>query len=110
MDFNLPEELQMLQQTVRQFVDKELIPIEMQSKDGVELKPEVKERLSKKTREMGLWMLDVPEEYGGAAFARRDDLRPRGAADPLQPERRADRKSTRLNSSHASESRMPSSS
>ena len=68
MDFNLPEELQMLQQTVRQFVDKELIPIEMQSKDGVELKPEVKERLSKKTREMGLWMLDVPEEYGGAGL------------------------------------------
>jgi acyl-CoA dehydrogenase len=68
MDFNLPEELQMLQQTVRQFVDKELIPIEMQSKDGVELKPEIKERLSKKTREMGLWMLDVPEEYGGAGL------------------------------------------
>ncbi len=68
MDFNLPEELQMLQQTVRQFVDKELIPIEMQSKDGVELKPDVKTRLEKKTRDMGLWMLDVPEEYGGAGL------------------------------------------
>jgi acyl-CoA dehydrogenase len=68
MDFALPEELQMLKQTVRQFVDKELIPIEMQSKDGVELKPDIKERLSKKTREMGLWMLDVPEEYGGAGL------------------------------------------
>ncbi|HEX2385794.1 MAG TPA: acyl-CoA dehydrogenase family protein [Candidatus Binatia bacterium] len=68
MDFALPEELQMLKQTVRQFVDKELIPIEMQSKDGVELKPDIKERLQKKTREMGLWMLDVPEEYGGAGL------------------------------------------
>ena len=29
MDFNLPEELQMLKDTVRKFVDKELIPIEM---------------------------------------------------------------------------------
>ncbi|HEY1268088.1 MAG TPA: acyl-CoA dehydrogenase family protein [Candidatus Binatia bacterium] len=68
MDFKLPEELEMLQKTVRQFVDKELIPIEMQSKDGMELKPDVKARLEKITREMGLWMLDVPEEYGGAGL------------------------------------------
>ena len=33
--------------------------------DGTELKPDVKARLTKKTREMGLWMLDVPEERGG---------------------------------------------
>jgi len=68
MDFTLPEELQMLKQTVRQFVDRELIPIEMQSCDGNELKPEIKARLEKKTKEMGLWMLDVPEEYGGAGL------------------------------------------
>ena len=28
MDFNLPEELQMLKETVRRFVEKELIPLE----------------------------------------------------------------------------------
>ena len=28
MDFNLPEELQILRDTVRRFVDKELIPLE----------------------------------------------------------------------------------
>ena len=64
MDFNLPEELQMLKDTVRKFVDKELIPIEMHSIDNMELKPDIRERLEKKTKEMGLWMFDVPEEYG----------------------------------------------
>ena len=28
MDFNLPEEIQLLKDTVRRFVDKELIPLE----------------------------------------------------------------------------------
>ena len=56
MDFNLPEELQMLKDTVRKFVDKELIPIEMHTLENMELKPDIRERLEKKTREMGLWM------------------------------------------------------
>ena len=66
MDFALPEELQLLQDTVRKFVDQELIPVEMECRDGVTLKPEYRERFEAKTREMGLWMLDVPEEFGGA--------------------------------------------
>jgi acyl-CoA dehydrogenase len=68
MDFNLPEELQMLKDTVRKFVDKELIPIEMHTIENMELKPDIRERLEKKTREMGLWMFDVPEEYGGGGL------------------------------------------
>ena len=68
MDFNLPEELQMLKQTVRRFVDQELIPIEMHSSEGNELKSKIRERLEKKTREMGLWLLDVPQEYGGVGL------------------------------------------
>lgn len=68
MDFRLPEELQMLKETVRRFVDQELIPIEMHSCEGNELKPEIREKLEKKTKEMGLWLLDVPEEYGGSGL------------------------------------------
>ena len=68
MDFNLPEELQMLKDTVRKFVDHELIPIEMHSQENNELKPEIRERLEKKTKGMGLWMFDVPEEYGGGGL------------------------------------------
>ena len=68
MDFNLPEELQMLRDTVRKFVDNELIPIEMQTQENNELKPDIRQKLEKKTKDMGLWMFDVPEEYGGAAL------------------------------------------
>ena len=68
MDFNLPEELQMLKDTVRKFVDKELIPIEMHTLENMELKPDIRERLEKTTQEMGLWMFDVPEEYGGGGL------------------------------------------
>src|SRR4029077_7286489 len=68
MDFNLPEELQMLKDTVRKFVDKELIPVELHTIENMELKPNIRERLEKKTRDMGLWMFDVPEEYGGGGL------------------------------------------
>ena len=68
MDFNLPEELQMLKDTIRKFVDKELIPIEMHTIENMELKRDIRERLEKKTKEMGLWMFDVPEEYGGGGL------------------------------------------
>src|SRR5215813_10973227 len=70
MDFNLPEELQILRETVRRFVDKELIPLEREYRHDSEgamperlLKP-----LQEKTKSMGLWMLDVPSEYGGAGL------------------------------------------
>src|SRR5438094_8020528 len=60
MDFNLPEELQMLKDTVRKFVDHELIPIEMQSQANDERKPEIRERLAKKTTGRVVWRLHAP--------------------------------------------------
>ena len=42
MDFELPHEIRLLQDTVRKFVDRELIPIEMQSMDGPDLKPDIR--------------------------------------------------------------------
>jgi hypothetical protein len=46
----------MLKQPLRQFVDRELIPIEMHSQENNELKPDIRDRLEKKTKDMGLWM------------------------------------------------------
>ena len=70
MNFNLPEELEILRETVRRFVDRDLIPLEREYRHDTEgampdrlLKP-----LQEKTRSMGLWMLDVPVEYGGAGL------------------------------------------
>ena len=34
MDLELPEELRLLQKTVKDFVDREIIPIEMDAMDG----------------------------------------------------------------------------
>jgi len=65
MDFNLPEELQILKRNLRRFVDIELIPIERETCEGERLKPEFKERFEKRAKELGIWMMEVPEEFGG---------------------------------------------
>ena len=69
MDFELPEELRLLKKTVRQFVDRELIPIEMEAMDGHRMKPEHRTRVEAKAKEAGLWLLDVPTEYGGQGLS-----------------------------------------
>jgi acyl-CoA dehydrogenase len=65
MDFELPGEIRILKDTMRRFVDRELIPIEMQAMDGPDLKPGIRKTLEAKTRELGLWLLEVPKELGG---------------------------------------------
>jgi acyl-CoA dehydrogenase len=65
MDYELPEELRMLKDTIRRFVDREIIPIERDAYDGHQLKPDVRAMLEAKAKEIGMWMFDVPEEYGG---------------------------------------------
>ena len=65
MEFELPEELTLLQQTVRRFVDNELIPLEGKSLDNGRLKPDIEAQLTARCRELGLWQIDVPEDYGG---------------------------------------------
>ena len=65
MDFDLPDELQMIKRQMRRFVDQEIIPIERDAYEGPDLKPDVRARLEAKTREMGYWHVSTPEEYGG---------------------------------------------
>ena len=65
MDFDLPEEMKLLQATVRRFVDTELIPIEGKSMDGADFKPEIAAHLTARCRELGIYQIDVPEELGG---------------------------------------------
>ncbi len=65
LNFDLPEEIRMLRDTVRKFVDRELIPIERETRDGHKLKPAVRAHLHAKAKELGLAGYDVPREYGG---------------------------------------------
>jgi acyl-CoA dehydrogenase len=68
MNFDLPEDIRILKDTVRRFVDDELIPIERQSMDGAKLRPNVRAHLETKAQEIGLSNYDVPKEYGGLGF------------------------------------------
>ena len=74
MDFTLPEELRMLRETVARFVREELIPLEptvirREAERGLTdtplIPPEAEDRLTRKAKEIGLYGIDVPEEYGG---------------------------------------------
>jgi acyl-CoA dehydrogenase len=65
LNFELPDELRMLKETVRRFVDRELIPIEREVCVGNKIRPEMRENLEAKAKDLGLWLYDVPVEYGG---------------------------------------------
>jgi (R)-benzylsuccinyl-CoA dehydrogenase len=74
MDFTLPEELRMLRATVARFVKEELIPLEStvirrEAERGLTdvplIPPEAEAELARKAKAIGLFGIDVPEEYGG---------------------------------------------
>jgi alkylation response protein AidB-like acyl-CoA dehydrogenase len=67
MDFEPTEQQRMIVDQIRRFVHEEIIPLEAKlDPDASELPKEDFDRLSDMVRGMGLWGLDVPEEYGGA--------------------------------------------
>jgi acyl-CoA dehydrogenase len=65
LNFELPLELRLLKDNVRKFVDREMIPIEREAREGHRLKPEVYAALRAKAAQLGLERYDVPREYGG---------------------------------------------
>jgi acyl-CoA dehydrogenase len=65
MDFELPEELRLLKENIRRFVDRELIPLERQVVHDIQLQKDLPARLRDKVEVLGLWLYDVPEEFGG---------------------------------------------
>jgi acyl-CoA dehydrogenase len=69
MDFKIPTHLKMIQQTVRRFVEEELIPREplLPPLSG-DLDPAVFDDLVKKKKQIGIWNLSVPKEYGGVGL------------------------------------------
>jgi acyl-CoA dehydrogenase len=67
--WELPEELVMLRDTVRRFMDAHVHPVEEKlDHDTVGLPREELVELQAKAREVGLWALQTPEEYGGAGL------------------------------------------
>lgn len=72
MDFRLTDEQRMVQETVRNFVEKELMPLENEvlrrerEGDRRGLSEEEIRRLQYKAKDIGFWGINAPEEYGGA--------------------------------------------
>ena len=114
MDFELPDELRMFKESLRRFVNNELIPVERQTvgAEGEEIKPEFLEKFRQRAKDLGIWMMEVPEEFGGtglslvqrtlvteelsridcASRARRRNYRPVGTSHPLSAHRRPEGK------------------
>jgi acyl-CoA dehydrogenase len=66
MDLQPNDQQRMIVQTVRRFIREEIVPLERElDPDAFELPPEHEARLTRKVREMGLYGLDVPAEFGG---------------------------------------------
>ncbi len=65
MDFAIPEDLRIIQHTVRRFVEKEIEPIS----HVIEEKDEIPEDLIEKIRNLGLFGMSIPEEYGGMGLS-----------------------------------------
>ncbi len=65
MDFNIPEELRMLRDSARRFVEQELLPLEPAYADEPDIPDDVRARLQAKAKELGFWAFDLPAEVGG---------------------------------------------
>lgn len=69
MDFELPEELSLLQATIRRFVRQELLPAEPKLLRERDWGGAILGALQAKAREAGLWLTDVPAEHGGLGLS-----------------------------------------
>ena len=70
MDFSESDRVQGFRQTVREFMKKEVYPLEQKLRhDGFKaLLPTLKEKRAK-ARETGLWAAHIPAEWGGAGLS-----------------------------------------
>ena len=69
MDFELSAEIAMIQQVIREFVERELIPLEHEALPDGGVPDDVMRTLQQKVRDMGFWLLDVPVEFGGQGLS-----------------------------------------
>ncbi len=70
MDFEIPEELSMLRDSTRRFVEQELMPLESSYSNEADIPDDIRARLQKKAKELGFWGFDLPHEYGGGGIGK----------------------------------------
>ena len=65
-DHSLPEELLMFRDSIRRFVERELMPLERFVTIDGKLPPEHEAEAAAKAKAAGFWLMEVPEDLGGA--------------------------------------------
>ena len=68
MDTRLSHEQELLVKTVRDFIAKELRPLEEDVEARGELDPETARRIFEKSRALGLYAMNIPQEVGGGGL------------------------------------------
>jgi acyl-CoA dehydrogenase len=69
VDFDLPEELRLLQSTVRRFVRRELFPVEPDVLRERAWGRATLEALQAKARDANLWLAEIPAKHGGLGLS-----------------------------------------
>lgn len=68
MDFSLSTEMQTLLSTVERFVQDELFPLEAPVEEAGALPPETASDIFEKSKAVGLYATNIPEEFGGGGL------------------------------------------
>jgi len=68
MDFSLTDEQRMLVDTVRAFVEAELVPYENEVEKTDEVRPELIRQIHERAQKAGLYAANMPEELGGGGL------------------------------------------
>lgn len=68
MDFALSEEQELIVKTTRSFVEEELYPHEEEVERSNELREDLRQEIAEKSRALGLYACNMPEELGGGGL------------------------------------------
>jgi alkylation response protein AidB-like acyl-CoA dehydrogenase len=69
MDFSIPDKVQTILATIRDFMEREVYPLEAAGGDSFKaLLPELRKRRAR-VKELGLWAPQIPREYGGMGLS-----------------------------------------
>jgi len=69
MDFQLNDEQKMLVNAVRDFVTKELLPLEDEIEEKGELESSKAKAIFQKSKSLGFYAMNAPEEFGGGGLS-----------------------------------------
>ena len=69
MNFAIPEESRLMVSTLRKFIERELRPLEEEVESKGTLEPEKAREIFLKSRELGFYAMNMPEEVGGGGLS-----------------------------------------